>query len=197
MDYRIVNIAGEGDKDEDYDKELHKVQNAIAQYDKTITISCERLTTGVTVPEWTAIMMLTGSSSTEASAYMQAIFRVQSPGFIDGKQKTNCYVFDFAPDRTLKILSKVHHVSQKGENNEEVARNNLGEFLNFCPVISFKGTQMRRYDVDNMMREVKKITVEKAINSGFDDDTIYKADTGIIMDNFDIQILNKLSEVTL
>ena len=60
----------------------------------TITISCGKLTTGVTMPEWTAVMMLTGSASTAASGYMQTIFRVQSAGVLDGKQKERCYGFD-------------------------------------------------------------------------------------------------------
>lgn len=56
--------------------------------------SCGKLTTGVTVPEWTAVMMLTGSASTAASGCMQTIFRVQSAGVLDGKQKERCHVFD-------------------------------------------------------------------------------------------------------
>ena len=64
--------------------------------------------TGVTVPEWTAVMMLTGSASTAAPGYMQTIFRVQSAGVLDGKQKERCYVFDFAPDRAQNVLSEVN-----------------------------------------------------------------------------------------
>ena len=92
-----------------------------------------QLTTGVTVPEWTAVMMLTGSASTAAPGYMQTIFRVQSAGVLDGKQKERCYVFDFAPDRALNVLSEVNRVTKRGKTNEEEYRKALGEFLNFCP----------------------------------------------------------------
>ena len=67
-------------------------------------MSCGKLTTGVTVPEWTAVFMLSGSFSTSAANYLQTIFRVQSPCNIGGKIKSQCYVFDFAPDRTLKMV---------------------------------------------------------------------------------------------
>ena len=63
--------------------------------------------------------MLTGSATTDAKGYMQTIFRVQSAGNIDGKQKENCYVFDFAPDRSLRVVSEAHRLSRKGKNSDE------------------------------------------------------------------------------
>lgn len=195
-DYYVVNIAGDGDEEQPYDEALGLVKSAIKTYPKTISISCGKLTTGVTVKEWTGVMMLSGSASTAASGYMQAIFRVQSPGCVNGKQKKNCYVFDFAPDRTLKVIAEVHHIRHKrGGSDDEKAKQILGEFLNFCPVIAVEGTVMRTYDVPEMMRQIKRISVEAAINSGFDDDTIYKSDAGIVVDKFDAEILRKLSDV--
>lgn len=85
--FGIANVAGEGDQEQNYDDALKQVQNTIRHHSHSITISCGRLTTGVTVPEWSAVMMLAGSSSTAAAGYMQTIFRVQSVGSIDGKQK--------------------------------------------------------------------------------------------------------------
>lgn len=121
MHYQIVNVAGDGDKDEEmpYDNALKLVQSAIKTNDFTITISCGKLTTGVTVKEWSAVMMLTGSATTDAKGYMQTIFRVQSAGQIDGKQKENCYVFDFAPDRALKVISDAHRLSDKGKSSDK------------------------------------------------------------------------------
>ncbi len=191
----VVNVAGEGDKEEDYDNALAKVQNAIKNHPYTITISCGRLTTGVTVPEWSAVMMLSGSASTAASGYMQTIFRVQSVGSVNGKQKELAYVFDFAPDRTLKVLSEVHTLSRKGKTGDSDPKTALGEFLNFCPVIAIDGTQMLKYDVPKMMRQIKKITVDKAIKSGFDDESIYNEGVGIIMDDADINLFNKLASI--
>ena len=161
---------------------------------KTITLSCGKLTTGVTVPEWTAVMMLTGSASTAAPGYMQTIFRVQSAGVLDGKQKERCYVFDFAPDRALNVLSEVNRVTKRGKTNEEEYRKALGEFLNFCPVIAVDGTQMTEYSVPKMMRQIKRLTVDKAIKSGFDDESVYKQDTGMVMDEEDVELFHTLSD---
>lgn len=195
QDYEVVNIAGDGDEEKPYNEALALVRSSIKSFPKTITISCGKLTTGVTVREWSAIMMLSGSASTSASGYMQAIFRVQSPGYINGKQKKNCYVFDFAPDRTLKVIAEVHRVTHKGVKGDEGAKAALGKFINFCPIISVEGTVMRSYNVDEMMRQIKRISVDAAINSGFDDDTIYLSDSGMKIDKYDQDILRKLSDV--
>lgn len=195
--YQVVNIAGDGDEEQPYDEALKLVKSNIAAYPNTITISCGKLTTGVTVREWTGIMMLSGSASTAASGYMQAIFRVQSPGVINGKQKKNCYVFDFAPDRTLKVIAKVHSLTHRGDGGDGGPKAALGEFLNFCPVIAVEGTVMRTYDVPEMMRQLKKISVDNAIQSGFDDDTIYKTNIIQGMDARDEAILKKLADVVV
>lgn len=192
--YKIANVAGDGDVEMPYDNALQLVRKVIHENRYTITISCGKLTTGVTVPEWTAVMMLTGSASTAASGYMQTIFRVQSAGVLDGKQKERCYVFDFAPDRALNILSEVNRVTRHGKINEEENRKALGEFLNFCPVIAVDGTQMTEYSVPKMMRQIKRLTVDKAIKSGFDDESVYKQDTGIVMDEDDVELFHTLSD---
>lgn len=80
--FNIVNVAGSGDEEIDSKDALDAVRHAFGSNpDETysITISCGRLTTGVTVPEWTAVFMLAGTFSTSASSYLQTIFRVQSP----------------------------------------------------------------------------------------------------------------------
>lgn len=195
--FEVVNIAGDGDEEKPYDEALALVKSSIKSFPKTITISCGKLTTGVTVREWTGVMMLSGSSSTAAAGYMQAIFRVQSPGSINGKQKKNCYVFDFAPDRTLKVIAEVHRVTHKSSQGDDRAKQALGEFINFCPVIAIDGTVMRTYDVSEMMRQIKRISVDAAINSGFDDDTIYISDAGMNLSKFDEDILRKLSDVVV
>lgn len=194
-DFEVVNIAGDGDEEKPYDEALTLVRSSIKSFPKTITISCGKLTTGVTVREWSAVMMLSGSSSTSAAGYMQAIFRVQSPGYINGKQKKNCYVFDFAPDRTLKVVAEVHRVTNKGLKDDEKAKRALAEFINFCPIISVEGSVMRSYNVEEMMRQIKRISVEAAINSGFDDDTIYLSDAGMKINQYDQDILRKLADV--
>lgn len=192
--YKVANVAGDGDAEMPYDNALTLVKQVIKANRYTITISCGKLTTGVTVPEWTAVMMLTGSASTAASGYMQTIFRVQSAGVLDGKQKERCYVFDFAPDRALNVISEVNRITKRGRSNEEQNRAALGEFLNFCPVIAVDGTQMTAYSVSRMMRQIKRLTVDRAIKSGFDDESVYKQDTGIVMDEDDVQLFHTLSD---
>ena len=120
--FDIVNVAGDGDEEERSEDALQKVRQAINSAGNdgyTITLSCGKLTTGVTVPEWTAVFMLAGSFSTSAANYLQTIFRVQSPCNKDGKIKRCCYVFDFAPDRTLKMVAESAALSTKaGKANE-------------------------------------------------------------------------------
>lgn len=191
-DYEVVNVAGEGDVEQPYDDALKAVRAAIKNSTHTITLSCGKLTTGVTVKEWTGVMLLSGSASTGAAGYMQTIFRVQSAGSIDGKQKTVCYAFDFAPDRTLKVLSEVHNLKKSSVGSEDGGRIQLGEFLNFCPVLAEGDTGMEFFDVPKMMRQLKRLTVDAAVKSGFDDDSIYKADAGIVMDAQKIQLVDLL-----
>lgn len=183
--YLIANVAGEGDEEQPYDDALKLVREAIdnPKHKPTITLSCGKLTTGVTVKQWTGVMLLSGSSSTGAAGYMQTVFRVQSAGSVDGKQKKICYAFDFAPDRALTVLSDVHKLKKSAVGTDDNGRIALGEFLNFCPVLAEGDTGMVPYDVPKMMRQIKRITVDAAVKSGFDDESIYKADAGIVMDH--------------
>lgn len=176
--FRIVNVAGQGDTDADYesDNALEMVQEAIGtnpEETMTITLSRGRLTTGVTVPAWTAVFMLHGSFSTSAASYMQTIFRAQSPATINGKLKEECFVFDFAPDRTLKVLAETAKVSAKAGKTKSDDKVILGEFLNFCPVISFHGAQMSPISVDNMMQQLKRVYVDRVVRNGFEDVYLY------------------------
>ena len=192
MHYQVVNVAGEGDEELPYDNALKLVQDAIKENDYTITISCGKLTTGVTVREWTAVMMLTGSATTDAKGYMQTIFRVQSAGQIDGKQKENCYVFDFAPDRALKVISESHNLTKKGKSSDDKLKDTLILFMNYCPVIAISGTKMEPYSANSLMRQIKRISIDAAIKSGFEDDSIYKVDAGIVMDERDKEFFEAL-----
>ena len=196
MHFGIANVAGEGDTyEEDHAKDaLELVRSTIRNNKYSITLSCGKLTTGVTVPEWTAVLMLSGSYSTAASQYMQTIFRVQSAGSIDGKQKTDCYVFDFAPDRTLKVLTETVHLSRKPGKNEKKRREVMTEFLNYCPVIAISGSRMTKYSVNSMMEQVKQIYAERAVNSGFEDESIYN-DELLKLDDIDASKFNNLKDI--
>ena len=170
--FKIVNVAGDGDLEEESADALTKVKNAIKEAGTsgyTITLSCGKLTTGVTVKEWSNVLMLAGSYATSPSSYLQTIFRVQSPGNITGKIKEHCYVFDFAPDRTLKVAAAATRLSYKAGTTTDQDRVVLGEFLNFCPVIGIDGSKMSYYSVNSLLQQLKKIEIDKVISSGFED----------------------------
>lgn len=197
--FKVVNVAGEGDTDADYesDNALEMVREAIGpnpEETMTITLSRGRLTTGVTVPAWTAVFMLHGSFSTAAASYMQTIFRAQSPAVINGKVKEECFVFDFAPDRTLKVLAETAKVSAKAGKAKANDKKILGEFLNFCPVISFHGAQMAAINVDHMMQQLKRVYVDRVVRNGFEDVYLYN-DRLMQLDHLELEKFARLRDI--
>ena len=174
--FQIVNVAGNGDEDEENAEALQMVNRAIGDnpgQTYTITLSCGRLTTGVSIKPWTAVFMMAGSFSTSAAQYMQTIFRVQTPFICNGLMKEQCYAFDFAPDRTLRVLAESAKVSAKAGKQTDEDRRILGDFLNFCPIISVEGSKMKPYDVNTMMGQLKKAQIEKVVQCGFEDGALY------------------------
>ena len=174
--FEIVNVAGDGDEEEANEEALKKVTDAIGpdpDMTCTITLSCGRLTTGVSVKPWTGVLMLSGSHNTAASAYMQTIFRVQTPATINGRVKEDCYVFDFAPDRTLKVLAETAKISTKAGKQTTSDRQQLGEFLNFCPIIAVDGSKMKRFNTEQMLQQLKRVYVERVVQNGFEDGYLY------------------------
>ncbi len=197
--FSIVNVAGEGDpNDESKNLEalelLRKQIGSDPDKSRTITLSCGRLTTGVNVPEWTAVMMISGSFNTAAAGYMQTIFRVQTPATINGRVKEKCYVFDFAPDRTLKVLAETAKISTKAGKTSGNDRKTIGEFLNFCPVIGMSGSKMKNYDVDSMLQQLKKVYIERVVRNGFEDNYLYN-DKLLKMDNLELEEFNNLKKI--
>ena len=174
--FQVVNVAGDGTREEESRDALTAVKNAITDdpdQTRTITLSCGRLTTGVSVKAWTAVLMLSGGYTTGASTYMQTIFRVQTPATINGRTKEQCYVFDFAPDRTLRVLAETAKISAKAGKTSEGDRQAMGDFLNFCPVISVEGSQMKPFDVPRMLEQLKRAYIERVVNNGFEDNSLY------------------------
>jgi hypothetical protein len=137
---------------------LYPVQDAMEDplKSKTITLSCGKLTTGVTVKPWTGIFMLRNSSSPET--YFQAAFRVQSPWTIknpDGNSpneeeiiKEECYIFDFAPDRALRQIADYGCRLNVNENNPETK---VAEFISFLPVLAYDGSSMKQIDAAGIL----------------------------------------------
>lgn len=124
--------------------------------EKTITLSCGKLTTGVSVKPWTGIFMLRNSSSPET--YFQAAFRVQTPWVIknpDGLSpnkteilKKECYLFDFAPNRALRQISDYSCRLNINESNPE---KNVEEFINFLPVLAYDGYNIKLIDAAGIL----------------------------------------------
>ena len=174
--FKVVNVAGDGDEEEETAEALKAVEKAIGKDPDetyTITLSCGRLTTGVSVKPWTGVFMMAGSFSTSAAGYMQTIFRVQTPYCHKGRMKEQCYAFDFAPDRTLRVLAESAKVSAKAGKTTDGDRQILGDFLNFCPIISIEGSQMKPYQVNTLMAQLKKAQIEKVVQCGFEDGALY------------------------
>jgi len=198
--YKIVNVAGNGDTPGQDDKEtedvvekakkeanaLQRVKEAIAENERTITLSCGRLTTGVTVKQWNAVFMLFGSTNTQAAGYMQTIFRGQSP--LDAPDiKPDCFAFDFSPNRTLVVindyLDKQPHSGsgskepmseserQRRLQEEKIAR--IKKFLQFCPVIAKTGSTTTRYDDKLFISQVNRAYAEYVIKNGFSGGRLY------------------------
>ena len=123
---------------------------------KTITLSCGKLTTGVTVRPWTGILMLRNSSSPET--YFQAAFRVQSPwtvmnpdGYAPNHEeiiKKECYIFDFAPDRALRQIADYSCRLNVDESNPE---KKVEEFISFLPVLAYDGSSMKQIDAAGIL----------------------------------------------
>ena len=130
--------------------------------------------------------------STSASNYLQTIFRVQSPANYNGKIKTDCYVFDFAPDRTLKMIAQAGDLSIRA--GATGSKEKMRDFLNYCPVIAVSKSTMERYDVSTMLQQLKKAYAERVVNNGFDDSKIYN-DELIKLNPHALEILKELEGI--
>lgn len=122
------------------------------QKSKTITLSCGKLSTGVTVKPWSGILMLRNTQSPET--YFQAAFRVQSPWTAKdeaGREvilKPRCYVFDFAPDRALRLVQEYSCQLNVQESNPE---KKVADFIKFLPVIAYDGSSMKEIDAAGIL----------------------------------------------
>ena len=199
-EYTIVDVAGEGNFAEErsdiYEQTKHehdaleRVKTAIANSKKTITLSCGRLTMGVSVPEWTAVLMLAGAAETGGMRYFQTIFRCQSP-YTDGRVKSECYAIDFSPCRTLTVVDQyVNNNTYTSNQEERVAK--LAEFLELCPITEISASKQTRFDTESFIRNVTSAYSDSLIRNGFRDDCLYGN-----LDNLrqqDIRLLDQVAE---
>lgn len=203
--YGIILAAGDGRTTDDQiinGKSLDRVRDAIVKNDRTITLSVGQLTTGVTVPEWTAVLMLSNMKS--PSLYMQAAFRAQNPWEyeVDGEmqQKENAYVFDFAPERTLTIYDEfANNLSRKttnGGGTTDDRRDNIGTLLNFFPVIAEDNEgKMVELDVNQVLTIPKAIKAQEVVRRGFMSNLLFQNISGIFASAGAREILEQLNPV--
>lgn len=200
QEYKIINVVKDGDSNEITDKnslDLEKVRKAITKdpsQTKTITLTVRKLTTGVNVPEWTAVLFLSNTNS--AMNYLQAAFRAQTP-FSHEKlgMKKNCYIFDFAPDRALSVMAESAQVnSGVGKKNTQEQKDMLTRLLNFMPILGNSEMGMTSFNVDKMLTQLKKVYAEKAVRSGFEDDSLYN-DNLLTLTEGDTQLFKDLNAI--
>ncbi len=155
----------------------------LKKYDKTITLSVGQLTTGVTIPEWTAVLMLNNIES--PSLYFQAAFRSQNPYEYeeDSKlyRKENAYIFDFSPDRTLRLYDEfANNLSSGSSKTSEERKRKIKKLLNFFPVIAEDedGT-MHEIDASEVLTIPTRITSREVVKRGFMSNLLFANISGI------------------
>lgn len=191
--FHIINAAGDGNIEDKDGSALADVEDNIRGNAKknilkkeyTITLSCGKLTTGVSVPEWTAVLCMKGSENTPAANYMQTIFRVQTHAVLEGRQKTECYVFDFAPDRALTAVAETAKmaVDAKGAGKKQMKRKQkeeemqLESFIKLCPVLSMdEGEMGKPFSANRIFEKLSNVYIERAVRSGYADNSLYNPD---------------------
>ncbi|HFR3894956.1 TPA: DEAD/DEAH box helicase family protein [Streptococcus suis] len=214
--YKIVLAAGSASQREAEDteangKSLDMVRKAIAEHDYTITLSVGQLTTGVTIPEWTAVLMLSNLQS--PALYMQAAFRAQNPySWVEGDKvyrKERAYVFDFAPERTLSLFSDFANnlslATAGGAGTSQTREENIRNLLNFFPVIAEdREGKMVEIDAQAVMTIPSQIRAAEVIKRGFMSNFLFDNIAGIfrasqlvldILDELPVEQQGKISHV--
>lgn len=203
--YEIVIAAGDGRSEDDQiidQNSFDRVKEAIKKFDRTITLSVGQLTTGVTIPEWTAVLMLSNVKS--PSLYMQAAFRAQNQwNFeINGEKqrKQNAYVFDFAPERTLIIYDEfANNLNGKtvcGGGTTDDRKENIWKLLNFFPVIAEDSDgKMVELNIEQILTIPKTIKAQEVVKRGFMSNLLFQNISGIFASSEVREILEKLNPV--
>lgn len=192
--FHIINAAGDGNIEDKNGSALADVldnirgnaKKNITKKNYTITLSCGKLTTGVSVPEWTAVLCMKGSENTPAANYMQTIFRVQTHAVLEGRQKSDCYVFDFAPDRALTAVAEtakmaVYAQTEKGKKQMKLTQKkeeeHLAAFIKLCPVLSMdEGEMGKHFSANQIFEKLSNVYIERAVRSGYADNSLYNPD---------------------
>ena len=199
-EYRILNVV-RGDKSDELlgtDNDAEAENKQIAKADKeglnTITLTVRKLTTGATIPEWTGVLFLSNISS--AMQYLQAAFRAQTPySSPEFGKKENCYIFDFAPDRALNIMAESTSLATGvGKIQTKEQRERMAKLMNFLPILGEANQGMKPFKVDTLLSHIKRAYAERAVRTGFDDDSIY-SDQLLLIKEDDLEQFNNLKGI--
>lgn len=195
-EYKIINIV-DNDDNVANEADLDRIRAAISDkpWDtKTITLTVRKLTTGVNIPEWTAVVFLNNTSS--PTSYLQAAFRAQTPHSDKTGEKINSYIFDFAPDRALTIMAQASQLrTAPGKRVTSEQKFDMNRLLNFLPIIGMSGNKMKAFSVDSMLGQLKRVYAQKAINSGFSDDSLYSDELLLNVTNDDVNAFSELRSI--
>lgn len=198
MEYQIVNVVKNGDNEGvASESDVDLVKDAIGDdpaKTKTITLTVRKLTTGVTIKPWTGVLFLSNTNS--AMQYLQAAFRAQTPYSSESfGTKTDCYIFDFAPDRALTVMAASTQLNTGvGKRTSSAQKGKMAELMNFLPIIGETGNGMKPFKVDTMLAKIKRVYAEKAVRTGFDDDSLY-SDELLMLKDADLKDFNNLKAI--
>lgn len=187
----IILAAGDGDNNRTAETALAEVQRRIGenpQQTRTITLSCGQLTTGITIPAWSGVLMLNNSRS--PSQYIQAAFRAQNPA----PGKARCIVYDFAPERGLEILARV--VAPEAETTPKMRERKLTELIDSLPVWAEDARgQLYKLSANEIIEIPLQLVSAEVVNRGFMSNRLFQNIENIFDCPKDIrEILSKLDE---
>lgn len=190
--YKIVAVVGQprGKK-----SNFERVQDAIKNNEKTITLSVRQLTTGITIPEWTGVLMLSNMES--VSQYIQTSFRAQNPWtyYENGNlhYKKNAYIFDFSPTRTLNIYSEYANALYDNDKNHVDAKRQVKKLLNFFPVIGEdEEGKMIELDSNKILSLPKVIKSNQVVREGFRSNLLFRNISHVFKSDDELNELNEI-----
>lgn len=175
-EYFVINVSGDNVDNQDNPDAITKVSAGIKNHDKTITLTINsgRMTVGVSVPEWSGVFMLSGAANTQASSYLQTIFRAQTPtrrGVYP--YKTVCHAFDFAPDRMLEIVNEMVEHHSQAHKPPLTHRESVKQTLHFLPIIAHDLSREEPLDTVEFMGMVGRAYSDHILRRGFADKRLF------------------------
>lgn len=195
--FKVVNATGLGNADASGTSALERVREAVKGEAPSITLSFRMLTTGISVPEWTAVFMM--NSATSAMAYMQTAFRAATPYvFPNGSQKSKAYIFDFNVDRSLSAIVEAAKASVPSSSTtspleyDRAVREAVDSFLEYAPVLSMSEAHFVAPNSSRILEKINDAYLNEAVEQGFGSPRMLHAPS---LKNFDISVVDVLTKL--